>query len=136
VAGPLGGLAEALAERGVGDRRERLAALVHRLALELGGAVLGDDDVHLVARRRDHGAGVEPRHDPGAELVADGDRGRQAQHRPVVEVEGGAGHEVLVTTDPRVLHPADGVGDHLSVDVDAHRGVDRDHRPVAADRLR
>ncbi len=33
----------------------------HRLALELGGAVLGDDDVDLVARGGDHRTGVEPR---------------------------------------------------------------------------
>ncbi len=48
---------------------ERLAALVDRLSLQLGGAVLGDDHVDLVPRRRDHRAGVEPGHDSGAQLA-------------------------------------------------------------------
>ena len=85
--------------------------------------------------RGDHRAGLEPRDDARAQLVADRDGGRQAQQRPVVEVEGGTGDEVLVPADARVLHRADRVGDHLALDVDAHGGVDRDHRPVAADRL-
>ena len=76
AAGPRGGLAQPLAERGVGDGGQRLAPLVHGLALELGGAVLGDDHVDLVARRGDDRAGLEPRDDPRAQLVADRDRRR------------------------------------------------------------
>ena len=67
--GALGGGEQLVAEVGVGDRGERLAALVDGLALELGGAVLGHDHVDLVARRRDHRARLEPGHDPRAQLA-------------------------------------------------------------------
>jgi hypothetical protein len=120
----------------VGDGGERLTALVDRLALQLGDTVLGDDDVHLVARRGDHGAGLEPRHDARPELVPELDGGRQAEDGAVLEVEGGTGHEVLVAADPRVLDGADRVGDDLALDVHAHGGVDRDRGTVAPDRLR
>ena len=124
----LGGLEQLVAEVRVGDRGQRLAALVDGQALELGGAVLGDDHVDLVAGRRDHRAGVEPGHDPRAQLAADRRGRRQAEQRAVLERERRAGDEVLVAADPRVLAAVDRVGDDLAVDVDRDRAVDRHHR--------
>ena len=110
---------------------ERVAPLVHGLALELGGAVLGDDDVHLVPRGGDHGAGLEPGDDPRVQLspsvMVDGMQSSERSSRS----RAGPGHEVLVAADARVLHGVDRVGDHLALDVDRHGGVDRDHGAVA-----
>ena len=135
VRGALGGLAQPVAEVRVGDLGQRQAALVHGQPLELGGAVLGDDHVDLVARGRDHRAGLEPGHDPRAQLARERDGRGQAEQRAVLERERRAGDEVLVAADPRVLAAVDRVGDHLAVDVDRDRGVDRHHHPVAADQV-
>ncbi len=121
VRGPLGGLAQLVAEVGVGDLGERQAALVDGQALELGRAVLGDDHVDLVARRRHDRAGVEEGDDPRAQLAVDRHGRRQAEQRAVLERERRAGDEVLVAADPRVLAAVDRVGDDLAVDVDRER---------------
>jgi ferritin-like metal-binding protein YciE len=97
--GPFGGLEQLVAVVGMGDRGQRLAALVDGQPLQLGGAVLGDDHVDLVARGGDHRAGVEPGHDPRLALAADGRGRRHAEQRAVLERERRAGHEVLVAAD-------------------------------------
>ncbi len=64
-------------------------ALVDGLALELGGAELGHDHVDLMARRRDHGARLEPGDDARVKLaVLRLERRREAEKRAVLDVEG------------------------------------------------
>ena len=62
--------------------RQLEPSLVHRLAGELGGAVLGDDHVDLMAGRGDHRSAVEPGNDPRAELAVHLTvEGRQSRER-------------------------------------------------------
>ena len=49
--------------------------------------------------------------------------------------ENGPRDEVLVTADARILHTSDRVGDHLSLDVDRQRAVDRHRIGVARDHV-
>ena len=119
----------------MGDLGQRPALLVDGQALQLGRAVLGDDHVDLVARRRDDRAGIEVGDDPGPHLAVDLDGRGQAEQRAVLERERGPRDEVLVAADARVLGAGDRVRDHLAVDVDRERAVDRHHRPVATDQV-
>ena len=132
----LGGREQLVTELRVCDCRKRLTALLDGLALQFGGAVLGDDHVDLVPRRRDHGAGAEPRHDPRLQSVVLLERRGQADQRAVRQLEPGAGHEVLGAADPAELVAGDRVGHDLAVDVDRERAVDRDHVAVGADHIR
>ena len=56
---------------------------------------------------------------------------RQADQRPVLELEPGHRDEVLVAADAGELPAAEAVGDDLAVEVDGERAVDRDHLVVA-----
>ena len=63
--------------------------------------------------------------------TVDGRRAGRAASGPRA-TSAGAGDEVLVAADARVLAAVDRVGDHLAVDVDRQRAVDRDHRAGCA----
>ena len=59
-------------------------------------------------------------------------RRAQADQRVGVEMQLGAGHEVLVSADAGDLAAVDAVGHHLAVEVDGECAVDGDEVGVAA----
>ena len=60
---------------GMGDADEELGPLLQGLAVEVDGAVLGDDPVRVSARSHHSGAGVERRYDLILPLVGTGRKG-------------------------------------------------------------
>ncbi len=75
-----------------------MAALPYRQPLELGSAVLGDDDVDLVAGRGDVRAGRELGHEAGVRNAVALERRRQGRSATIGQFESDAGDEVLGAT--------------------------------------
>ncbi len=102
---------QVVAEVGVGDVGQGGCALANRTPAQLGHAVLGDDHVELVSRSGHDRTCGEHRDDAGDELAVDGGCRREAEQRPVLELEARSGDEVLVAADAGELPAADRVGD-------------------------
>ena len=90
----------------MGDRGQRLTPLADRPAAELGDAELGDDDVELVARRRDDRAAAATRRRcvpiaAPSTVTSTAGRGASGPRAPSPATD----EEVLVPADPRVLRP-------------------------------
>ena len=102
-------------------------------ARQVGGAVFRDDHAGVVAGRRHDRPLRQEGNDARAGDPVRHRRRAQADERVVVEAHLGAGHEVLVATDPRDLPAVDVVRHHLAVEVDAERAVDRDEGVVLGD---
>ena len=115
---------------------QRGGALAHGEALELDGAVLGDDHVHLVARGGDEHLRTEVRHDPAhpTRRPAPSPSGGRAGSGPRARRPDPA-RKSSWPPMPECWRAVDGVGRHLTVEVDRHRAVDRHEVPVAGDEL-
>jgi hypothetical protein len=94
-------------------------------AVQVDGAVLRDDPVHVAARRDDAGARALSSCDDARDLAAVGGRGER-DDRLAAARERRAADEVHLAADARVDAVADRVGAHLTGEVDLQRGVDRD----------
>ncbi len=101
------------------DRDQRFAALPRGESRELGGAVLGDDDVDLMSRRRDERAGEELGTDARDAGVISSRGRRHAEQRAAVLGAGRTRDEILVAPDARVLFAAARVGDDLAGEIDS-----------------
>src|SRR5262249_13578756 len=77
---------------------------------EVDGAVLGDDPLHVVARRGDGRPPPELGHDGRDEPTLDRRRRLEADDALPARRLAGAGHECLVPADPPLLPAPDVVG--------------------------